>query len=32
VVKNRGSAPGWERVELPNGLNGWVPADAVERI
>ncbi len=28
----RESRGGWTRVVLPNGLTGWVPADAVERI
>jgi len=32
VVRRRGSASGWERVRLPNGLDGWVPAATVERI
>jgi hypothetical protein len=32
VVKSRGAASGWEWLELPNGLSGWVPAGDVERI
>jgi tetratricopeptide (TPR) repeat protein len=31
-VELRESRGGWVRVSLPNGLTGWVPADAVERI
>ena len=32
VVRVKQTASGWHQVALPNGLAGWVPADAVERI
>ena len=32
MVRIRQSASGWHQVRLPNGLAGWVPADAVERL
>lgn len=31
-VEIRESRGGWTRVTLPNGLTGWVPADAIVRI
>lgn len=32
VLEIRGDYDGWIQVSLPNGLNGWVPRDAVEPI
>jgi len=32
VVRTDGDASGWQRVRLPNGLDGWVPSDAIDRI
>jgi tetratricopeptide (TPR) repeat protein len=32
MLRVRQSASGWYRVSLPDGLGGWLPADAVERL
>ena len=32
LVRVRQSTSGWYRVALPDGLGGWLPADAVERL
>lgn len=32
TLEIRGEHDAWMQVSLPNGLNGWVPRDAVERI
>jgi tetratricopeptide (TPR) repeat protein len=32
VVRSRGTASGYEWIELPNGLQGWVPVASVDRI
>ncbi len=31
-VDIRSERPGWVQVSLPNGLSGWLPRDALERI
>ncbi len=32
TVEVRSERPGWVQVSLPNGLNGWIPRDAIEVI